>query len=55
MRAYNRQMATALLGLAMLPLAGCRFTTRKLPKPLAPEVVETVAPQKLVDQMNERW
>ncbi len=55
MRAYNRQMATALLGLAMLPLAGCRFTTRKLPKPLAPEVVQTVAPQKLVDQMNERW
>ena len=55
MRACNRQLATAFLGLAMLPLAGCRFTTRKLPTPLAPEVVQTVAPQALVDKMNDRW
>ena len=41
--------------LAMLPLAGCRFTTRKLPKPLAPEIVQTASPQQLVDQMNHRW
>lgn len=47
--------AAAILMLAMLPLAGCRFTTRKLPKPLAPEVVQTVAPQQLVDKMNNRW
>ena len=39
--------AAAVLMLAMLPLAGCRFTTRKLPTPLAPEVVQTVAPQRL--------
>jgi hypothetical protein len=47
--------AAAVVMLAMAPLAGCRFTTRKLPKPLAPEVVQTVLPQKLVDQMNARW
>lgn len=47
--------ALGLLALALLPLAGCRFTTRKLPKPLAPEVVQTATPQQLVDQMNDRW
>lgn len=45
----------AALGLALLPLAGCRFTTRKLPKPLAPDIVQTATPQQLVDQMNDRW
>lgn len=48
------RVAAAALAATMLPLAGCRFTTRKLPKPLAPEVVQTVSPQKLVDDMNAR-
>lgn len=50
-----RRAAAAVLALATLPLAGCRFTTRKLPKPLAPEVVQTATPQQLVNQMNVRW
>jgi len=41
--------------LAVLPLAGCRFTTRRLPKPIMPATVQTATPQQLVDQMNDRW
>jgi len=39
----------------MLPLSGCLFTRRKLPMPIVPQVVQTVAPQELVDQLNSRW
>jgi len=53
-RHVGGRVAAAVLAAAMLPLAGCRFTTRKLPKPLAPELVQTVPPQKLVDGMNAR-
>ena len=55
MRQGGGRVAAAVLAAAMLPLAGCRFTTRKLPKPLAPELVQTVPPQKLVDGMDQRW
>lgn len=55
MRSGGGRAAAAFLMVAVLPLAGCRFTTRKLPKPLAPEIVQTVPPQKLVEQMNARW
>src|SRR5579863_8183089 len=48
-------MVAAALWMGMLPLAGCTFTTRKLPKPLAPLTVQTVGAQDLVEKMNERW
>ncbi len=50
-----RRAATAILALAMVPLSGCIFTTRKLPKPLVPEVVQIATPEQLVDHMNQRW
>lgn len=55
MRASSRRIVAAVLLLGMLPLAGCRFTTRKLPKPILPSTVQTVPSQQLVDKMNERW
>jgi outer membrane lipoprotein-sorting protein len=54
-RASSRRIVAAVLLLGMLPLAGCRFTTRKLPKPILPSTVQTVPSQQLVDKMNERW
>lgn len=42
----------------MLLLAGCSYifpTSRKLPVPKAPAVVQTVATDDLVDQLNQRW
>jgi outer membrane lipoprotein-sorting protein len=38
-----------------LTLSGCLWHTRKLPIPKAPENVQTVAPEQLVSQINERW
>ena len=42
------------LALAILPLSGCLFTIRKLPVPKSPEVTQTVAPEVLVKQLNDR-
>jgi hypothetical protein len=39
---------------AFLPVTGCLFTTRKLPVPTAPQVTQTVAPEVLVKQLNDR-
>ncbi len=39
----------------LLMLSGCLFTTRKLPVPKAPAMVQTVTPDQLVQRMNERW
>lgn len=36
-------------------LSGCLFTTRKLPVPKAPAMVQTVTPDQLVQRMNQRW
>lgn len=40
-----------------LALAGCSLfpTTRKLPVPKPPLVVQTATPEKLVESLNERW
>jgi outer membrane lipoprotein-sorting protein len=40
-----------------LCLAGCNIlpTTRHLPVPKAPPVVQTVSPEALVNQLNQRW
>ena len=41
--------------LALIPLSGCLFTTRKLPVPKAPTITRTVTPAELVKQLNQRW
>lgn len=51
----GRRIAAAALAMAVLPLSGCMFTTRKLPKPIQPATVQAVSPQELVDKMNQRW
>jgi len=48
------------VGAATLPLlllAGCSLfpSTRKLPVPKAPAVVQTVTPEELVKQLDDRW
>lgn len=52
--------ARYILSAATLPallLAGCSLfpTTRKLPVPKAPAVVQTVTPEELVKQLDDRW
>lgn len=63
-RASGRRVERALFRLvsitALAPsllLSGCFlfFTTRKLPKPMAPSVVQTVTPDQLVERLNQRW
>lgn len=49
------RLAASALGLAVLPLSGCLFTTRKLPKPIQPPTVQTVSAQQLVEKMDQRW
>jgi outer membrane lipoprotein-sorting protein len=38
-----------------LMLSGCLWRTRKLPIPRQPQNIITVAPDRLVEQINERW
>lgn len=49
----------ASVGALFLPLtlSGCFLlsTTRRLPVPKPPTVVQTVTPEQLVDQLNQRW
>lgn len=47
----------AFAGALLLPLllSGCLITTRKLPVPKAPMITQTVAPEELVAQVNQRW
>jgi hypothetical protein len=40
--------------LALVSVTGCLFTTRKLPVPKAPQITQTVAPEVLVKQLNDR-
>jgi outer membrane lipoprotein-sorting protein len=56
MRRLNRSASLAALALPLL-LAGCSLlpTTRKLPVPKAPAVIQTVTPEELVTQLNQRW
>lgn len=63
-RTTERKVARAICRLASITalapsllLSGCFifFTTRKLPVPMAPAVVQTVTPEQLVARLNERW
>jgi outer membrane lipoprotein-sorting protein len=56
MKARCRQASFGALLLPLL-LTGCSLfpTTRKLPIPKAPLVTETVEPDELVAQLNQRW
>jgi outer membrane lipoprotein-sorting protein len=36
-------------------MSGCLWTTRRLPVPKAPAVVQTVTPEELVKRLNDRW
>jgi outer membrane lipoprotein-sorting protein len=45
----------SLIVLPLLMLSGCRFTTRALPVPKAPSVVQTATADDLVKQLNQRW
>jgi hypothetical protein len=49
-------ISAGLLALSIL-LSGCNLlpTTRKLPVPKAPEITQTVAPEELIEQLNQRW
>ncbi len=49
-----RAPAVALL-FPVLLLSGCMWTTRKLPVPKAPSIVQTVMPDQLVERLNQRW
>jgi outer membrane lipoprotein-sorting protein len=56
MKAISRPASVAALFLPLM-LSGCSLlpTTRKLPIPKAPMVTQTVAPEELVAQLNQRW
>ena len=56
MNACRRLACYAALLLPIL-LTGCSLfpTTRKLPVPKAPLVTQTISPEQLVGQLNERW
>jgi outer membrane lipoprotein-sorting protein len=56
MKAIGRLASAAALALPLL-LAGCSLlpTTRKLPVPKAPSITQTVPPEALVAQLNQRW
>ena len=47
-------LAAGVLAFPLL-LSGCMWTTRKLPVPKAPTVVQTVAADELVRRLNQRW
>jgi len=45
---------SAFLALPLVLLTGCLFTTRKLPTPRSPQVVQTATGEELVEQINKR-
>lgn len=47
--------AAALVAAPLMLLQGCLFTTRRLPTPRAPQVVQTASGEELVEQVNKRW
>ncbi len=49
-----RRSAIAVLLLFLVPLTGCLFTRRRLPVPKEPTVTQTVTPDELVKQINQR-
>ncbi len=56
MRSADRLVCAAALALPLL-FAGCNIlpTTRHLPVPKAPPLVQTATPEELVRQLNQRW
>lgn len=36
-------------------LSGCLWTTRRLPVPKPPSIIQTVTPDELVSRLNQRW
>lgn len=56
MKAFRRVAALPMLA-ASFWLAGCSLfpSTRKLPVPKAPAIVQTVTPDQLVEQLNQHW
>jgi len=56
MRSIDRLVCAAALALPLL-LSGCNIlpTTRHLPVPKAPALVQTATPDELVKQLNLRW
>jgi outer membrane lipoprotein-sorting protein len=50
-----RRAAAGVLALPLLLLSGCMFTTRKLPVPKMPAIVQTVSAEDLVAQLNRHW
>lgn len=55
MKRWIRRAAAAALPIPVLVLSGCLWTTRKLPIPKAPTVVQTATPDELVAKLNQRW
>ena len=56
MKSVDRLVCAAALAFPLL-LAGCNIlpTTRHLPVPKAPALVQTASPEELVKQINQRW
>ena len=56
MRTVRRAASAVFLGAPLL-IAGCSLlpSTRKLPVPKAPATVQTVDPEELIAQLNQRW
>jgi outer membrane lipoprotein-sorting protein len=50
-----RRAATVGLMLPLLLLSGCLFTTRKLPVPRYPSVIQTANGEELVARLNQKW
>ena len=52
-----RRLASVVALLLPLLLSGCFVlsTTRRLPIPRPPSIVQTVTPEQLVEQLNRRW
>lgn len=56
MRCLQRLAGVIVLAIAPM-LSGCFlfYTTRRLPVPKAPSVIQTVTPDELVQRLNDRW
>jgi hypothetical protein len=54
-RAGSRRAATAVVTLPLVLMTGCLFTTRKLPLPRGPAVVQSATGEELVQKINQRW
>ncbi|HKF45932.1 MAG TPA: hypothetical protein VKB38_01145 [Terracidiphilus sp.] len=50
-----RRAATVVLMIPALLLSGCLFTTRKLPVPKAPTIVQSASAEELVNRLDKNW